>query len=353
MSSAWQTQTGARPILVRLISESTFTVRGHGVHSVYEDSLRVMTQMDEIQIVSGLRSLARPVVLHAHTIGPVALIRLLMHRGCRIVTANITPGSLIGSVRCPRPLLGLVGRYMRFVYNRTDGIIAVSQATAAEVAALKVRSPIIVTHNAIDNEPIQLLLSHRAELREIFGWKSALVVLAVGQIQPRKGVEEFLACASVFPQARFVWVGGMPFGLLTAEREKLRRACSAASSNVNFAGLLTRSDVFRYYAAADVFFLPSRQETFGLAALEAATAGLPLLLQDLDCYREWLGHAYRSGASVDEYVELLGQLTDPEIRKELGEQAKRAASHHGRQALITGLRLAYGLSAGCDEDQKQ
>jgi 1,2-diacylglycerol-3-alpha-glucose alpha-1,2-galactosyltransferase len=312
-----------------------------------------MTQSDEIQVVSGLRSLARPVILHAHTIGPVVLVRLLVHRGCRIVTAHITPGSLLGSVRCPRPLLGLVGKYMRFVYNRADSIIAVSQATAAEVAALKVRSPIIVTHNAIDNEPIQLLLSRRAELRAAFGWSAALVVLAVGQIQPRKGVEEFLACASALPQVHFVWVGGMPFGLLAAEREKLRRLCSAAPRNVNFAGLLPRPDVFRYYAAADVFFLPSHQETFGLAALEAATAGLPLLLRDLACYREWLDHAYLTAASVQEYVQLLAQLTDPKMRETLGERAKRAASGHGRQALITGLRMAYGLTARHGRDQQQ
>lgn len=329
---------------VRVISESTFTVQGHGVHSAYLDTIQAISQMDDVEMVSGMRSLGTSVILHAHTIGPTALVRMLIHRGYRIVNAHITPASFVGSIICARPLLGLVGRYMRFVYNRADSVIAVSQATATELAELKVRRPITVSHNAIDSQPILDLLSQRFELRGVLGWHRDVVVLAVGQIQPRKGVEEFLECAAALPRMRFVWVGGTQFGLLSAGRRGLRQSCAMAPNNVRFVGMLPRPDVFRYYAAADAFFLPSRQETFGLAALEAAMAGLPLVLRDLDCYREWLGRAYLSGTTIKEYVSLLRQLEDPGIRRALGAQAGLAASKHGRQALITGLRDAYDMA---------
>jgi 1,2-diacylglycerol-3-alpha-glucose alpha-1,2-galactosyltransferase len=324
-----------------VISESTFTAQGHGVHSAYLDTIQAISQMDDVEMVSGMRSLGTSVILHLHTIGPTALARMLIHRGHKIVTAHITPASLVGSIICVRPLLGLIGRYMRFVYNRADSVIAVSEATATELAELKVRRPITVSHNAIDSQPILDLLRRRVELRGVLGWHGDVVVLAVGQLQPRKGVEEFLECASALPRIRFVWVGGAQFGSLSAGRRGLRHICAMAPDNVRFVGILPRPDVFRYYVAADAFFLPSRQETFGLAALEAATASLPLLLRDLGCYREWLGRAYLSGTTIDEYVSLLRQLEDPGIRRALGAQAALAASEHGRSALITGLRDAY------------
>ncbi len=297
--------------------------------------------MPDVELVSGPRSLGRSVILHIHTIGPVALARMLVHPGHKLITAHITPASFLGSIRYAQLLLGLVGRYMRFVYNRADSILAVSEATAAELAALKVTRPITVSYNAIDDQPIRVLSSRRDELRDAFGWRDQLVVLAVGQLQPRKGVAEFLACAAALPWLRFIWVGGMQFGLLSAEREKLRRICSKAPNNVSFLGMMPRMDAFQYYVAADVFFLPSRQESFGLATLEAATAGLPLVLGNLGCYREWLDEAYLSGTSTEEYVELLRRLGNPQLRAALGERAAQVASLHGGQALITSLRDAY------------
>ncbi|RYZ32844.1 MAG: glycosyltransferase [Sphingobacteriales bacterium] len=44
-----------------------------------------------------------------------------------------------------------------------------------------------------------------------------------------------------------------------------------------------------YYAAADMFFLPSDQETFGLVILEAAAAGLPVMVRLLDDYADSFG----------------------------------------------------------------
>lgn len=331
--------------LVRLISESSFTVRGHGVHSIFEEYVKAISEMDDVNLISGIRSLNSSVILHSHTIGPIALARILIHPGFKEITAHITPSSLIDSIRLAEPFLGLLGRYMRFVYNRADRILAVSEATAAELSALKVHRPIDISYNAIDDRPIHALLSQRSRLRDLLGWQDQTVVLAVGQLQPRKGVAEFIECAAALPDLRFAWIGGAPFGVLSAQRGEMLRNCSMAPDNVRFLGAMPRADVFPYYAAADVFFLPSRQETFGLATLEAATAGLPLVLHDIECYRGWLGSAYMSGTCVEDYVGLLRRLQNKELRIALGENAAQVARGYGREALVKGLREAYGLAA--------
>jgi len=332
------------PTRVRVISESAFTVRGHGVHSIYEEHLKAISSMDDVELVSGARSLSRSVILYMHTVGPIALARMLIHRGPVVMAAHITPASFLGSIRGAGFLLGSISRYLRFVYNRASVIVAVSAAAAAELALLKVRPPVRVSHNAIDQRDIQGLLRSRESLRNQFGWHDQVIVLAVGQIQPRKGVREFVTCAAALPQLKFIWVGGMPFGLLSAERAQMLRMRSAAPPNVEFAGMKPRDEVFCHYAAADIFFLPSQHETFGLAVLEAAAAGLPLVISDLACYREWLGGAYLAGTSSAEYTGHLRKLAQPQFRDAQGEVAGHAAAGYGGQALTANLRDTFELA---------
>jgi glycosyltransferase involved in cell wall biosynthesis len=55
---------------------------------------------------------------------------------------------------------------------------------------------------------------------------------------------------------------------------------------VTFIGQAPIEDVYRWYGRAHAFLLPSRAETFGLAALEAAAASLPLVLSPLPAFKE-------------------------------------------------------------------
>ncbi|WP_248963297.1 glycosyltransferase [Sphaerisporangium perillae] len=207
------------------------------------------------------------------------------------------------------------------------------------------RGPILPMGNAIDDQRIRSLAGRRDDLRRAFDWDDRLVVLGVGQVQPRKGVEEFVSCARSLPHLRFVWVGGMQFGMISDARHDLTRLRENAPANVTFTGLVPREKVFEYCAAADVFFLPSKHETFGLATLEAATAALPVVVPDLPCYREWLKDAYLHARTVTEFVELLRSLEDPEVRATWANLASAAAEAHGSPALMHGLREAYLLAA--------
>jgi glycosyltransferase involved in cell wall biosynthesis len=53
-------------------------------------------------------------------------------------------------------------------------------------------------------------------------------------------------------------------------------------------------------AAAEVFAFPSTEEGFGLAAMEALAAGVPLVTSDLPVFREVFGDAGRYAASPPE-----------------------------------------------------
>jgi glycosyltransferase involved in cell wall biosynthesis len=53
-------------------------------------------------------------------------------------------------------------------------------------------------------------------------------------------------------------------------------------------GALSPEDIERLFRAADAFAFPSVKEGFGLAALEAVAAELPLVASDLDVFRGFL-----------------------------------------------------------------
>ena len=53
-------------------------------------------------------------------------------------------------------------------------------------------------------------------------------------------------------------------------------------------GALSANDIADLYAAADVFVFPSIWETFGLAAVEAGMAGMPMVVADLPVLHEVL-----------------------------------------------------------------
>ena len=53
-------------------------------------------------------------------------------------------------------------------------------------------------------------------------------------------------------------------------------------------GALEPDEIERLFRAADVFAFPSVKEGFGLAALEALAAGLPLVASDIDVFRGFL-----------------------------------------------------------------
>jgi UDP-glucose:(heptosyl)LPS alpha-1,3-glucosyltransferase len=81
------------------------------------------------------------------------------------------------------------------------------------------------------------------------------------------------------------------------------------------------------YCAADAFVLPSQYEGFALVTVEAAAAGLPLLVTNATGASEL---ARRAGGTpiardVDAYTSELRRLgDDPDMRRERGMEARRA-----------------------------
>ena len=143
--------------------------------------------------------------------------------------------------------------YLRNFYHQADHVIAVSEAAKAELVACGIRTPISVIPNGICAEAFERTAGSRERARvELDVGADEYVVLTVGQIQPRKGVDTFLEMARALPHVTFVWVGSTLFGSLSSSRGRLERDMAAAPPNVRFVGQLPREQVGSWYQAADV-----------------------------------------------------------------------------------------------------
>lgn len=283
---------------VNVISESGLAP-GQGVHSAFLDTVRQLKGYTEADVASN--SGRRADIVHLHTIGPYALLQALTRgRAGLVVTAHVTPDSFVGSLVGAKYWYGAAKMYLRWFYNLADAVLAVSGETMAEVKKMGVTKPVYLVPNTIVSADFAGSAEKRMQARKQLRLDGAkFVVLGVGQVQPRKAIGTFTDVARKLPELQFVWVGGMQFKGLAASNAEMQHLMDEPPVNLRFPGIVDRSEAVAWYRAADLFFLPSLQETFGLVIVEAAAAGLPVLLRDLPQYRETFSGGYESGDEAD------------------------------------------------------
>jgi N-acetyl-alpha-D-glucosaminyl L-malate synthase BshA len=223
-------------------------------------------------------------IVHAHYAVPHATVALLAQQ---VLASSAGAGN---SFRGPRPprvvttlhgtditLVGSDASYSEIVaysIERSDGVTAVSQSLAdATRAQLGVRRRIEVVPNFIDCD----LYRRRGEgkLRARFaGNDESKLLIHVSNFRPVKRIDavmEVFARVTRKVPARLLLVGDGP-ELATAHR--IARELGVADRTH---ALGAQEAVIPLLSIADVFLLPSAQESFGLAALEAMACGVPVV----------------------------------------------------------------------------
>jgi glycosyltransferase involved in cell wall biosynthesis len=116
-----------------------------------------------------------------------------------------------------------------------------------------------------------------AETKKRLGLEGKRVLLSVQRLQPRKGLADLLAAVpsivALRPEAHFLVVGEGP------EEENLKAQARALGieEHLTFAGFVADADLPTFYAAADLFVLPTLYEAFGLVYVDALSFGLPVV----------------------------------------------------------------------------
>ena len=187
---------------IAMISESEFSVQGHGVHTAYIELVNAFKKRSDVEVT--VNNFGRADVRHIHTVGPYSLAHLLFGRGKKVVSAHVVPESFVGSLVGAQYWLPLARVYLRWFYNRADVVLAVSDETKMGLKSLGVKKPIEVFYNVIDTSRYSTTPDQKDAAREKMGIAhDAWIVTSNGQVQPRKRVDTFVRLAQELPEMTF------------------------------------------------------------------------------------------------------------------------------------------------------
>ena len=269
-------------------------------------------------------------VLHLHWIGPKSYYHFRQAKKLGkpvVVTAHSTAETSKGSVTFSELFNPLVRSYMRHLYDNVDLMIAPSPYTKMLLQETGISSRIEVVSNGVDDRRFCMQGVQQGEFRRKYGL-NRFTILSVGQVIPRKGVNDFLEVADALPQFDFIWLGERLSPWLTFYPH-MHRAVERAPDHVKFLGFV--EGVESAYADADLFFFPSLAENQPLALLEASSMGLPMVLRNIPAYADWLLHGRHcfKADSIQEFVEYIRLLaSDATLRRKHSQELLHLAHQH-------------------------
>jgi glycosyltransferase involved in cell wall biosynthesis len=244
-----------------------------------------------------------------------------------------------------------------------DRIITNSAYTAAWVRSVAPRARLEVVHNPVDLARFDPDRIDRAQARERIGEAGSRRILlgVVAQLSPWKGqdtaVEALAALREQGLDAQLLLIGSAKFVARATRFDneafvaRLRTLIASRGLEDRVSLLGERSDVPELMRALDVLLLPSEQEPFGRALIEAMAMGVPVLATNVggppEIVQEGVQGYLLAPHEPDAWAAAIrGIVEHPERAQEMGragrERAARAfsAEQHARAVLDVYRRAA-------------
>ena len=168
----------------------------------------------------------------------------------------------------------------------------------------------------------QLMFENRNIYRNELGLNDEIVVFSVGQMIPRKGYDILAkACKYLNSKVKIIIAGGYP-------EDNVKQIIEENHiTNMKFIGFKKKDELAKYFAASDIFVLPTRYDIWGLVINESMSFGLPIISTD-KC------------AAADELINIFdnGIIVPIEDEKQLAKAIDTLANDKN-------LRLRYGKNS--------
>ena len=192
----------------------------------------------------------------------------------------------------------------------------------------------------------KLGLCTRSEARAMFALpQDATIIGCVARLHPDKNHAASIRLLAARPHWHLAIAGQ---GAQRSELEDLA-AGLGVSSRLHFKGELSASQLSEFLRSLDAFVFPSRLETFGLAAVEAAQAGNPVVCNDLPVLREVLAvegapcALFVDVSDTVEFAKTVNRILDDEVlRSELVARGRRLIERYSLEAMVGGYSRLLG-----------
>jgi N-acetyl-alpha-D-glucosaminyl L-malate synthase BshA len=283
-------------------------------------------------------------IVHSHYAIPYATSAFLakeMLKTCdqdlrTITTLHGTDITLVG-------LMPSLHEITRFSISVSDGITAVSEFLRAEtLKAFKITKPIAVVHNFVDCNEFRP--ARNESVRRRFAEPEEKLIVHVSNFRKVKNIPTVI---DVFDRVRktckskLLLIGDGP------EAEAIKRMVEERGIEEIVIFLGDRESVADILPMGDVFLLPSEHESFGLAALEAMSSGVPPVTSNIgglhEVIREGETGYLRDPHDADGMSEVvINLLDDDELRSRVGFKARESAKRDfGKDKIVAEYRSFY------------
>jgi N-acetyl-alpha-D-glucosaminyl L-malate synthase BshA len=286
-------------------------------------------------------------VVHAHYAVP--------HATAAYLARQILEASLPATVPVPKVITTLHGtditligsdpsysETVAFSIDRSDGVTAVSESLKSDTyATLPVTSDIRVIPNFLDCEAHHRV--HAEPLRARLAPRGEKLVIHVSNFRPVKRAD---AVIEVFRRirssldARLLLVGDGP------DLDKAMRLAGDLGLERSVEALGEQDQILPLLSVSDLFLLPSAQESFGLAALEAMACEVPVVASRVGGLPEVIDHGVTGFLHSPEDLEGMAAsglaiLTDPDLALRISTAARTTVSEQFCADLIVPVYEAY------------
>lgn len=297
------------------------------------------------RLVGMMRRLKPDVVLTFQHFGNIVAAPAARLAGVDRIIANhvSAPATITPAVRAIDRLLGRIGVY--------DVITANSRETWRDYQsypASYTKRMVLVPHGFAN----KLSTLDKAAARAAFDLPAdAPVIGSVARLHPLKCLDHALWILPQLPGCHIAIAGQGP----DAERLRCIADELGMTDRVHFAGELEPARIGDFLVALDAFVFPSSAETFGLAAVEAAQAGVPVIANDIPVLREVLeidGAACARLVDTSDpqaFSEAVSEvLGNPGIADGLSRLGRRLSERHSLAAMVEAYRelVMSGRQAG-------
>lgn len=332
-------------IRINMFSQAD-SVAGQGVGAAYLELIRLLRThlVDDFYVT--INKYGRSDLTHYHTINPTYFANSFSPaRGRKIGYVHFLPDTLEGSIKLPGVAKKVFYQYVIDFYKRMDQIVVVNPIFIDKLAEYGLdRNKIRYIPNFVAKSEFyeQTQAKKNATRQELGIPQDKFVVFGDGQVQARKGVDDFAKLAEANPDYQFIWAGGFSFGKITDGYDHFKQLVENPPKNLTFTGIIDREKLVDYLNMADLFFLPSFDELFPMSVLEAFSCGTPVLLRDLDLYRAIIDGYYLAGKDFAEMNEQLRfAATRPEVLARQQELSRKASQQYSEDHLAEIWRDFY------------
>lgn len=179
-------------------------------------------------------------------------------------------------------------------------------------------------------------LEEKKRLRNELGLPDVFIILGVGQIIPRKGWDILIKALKYVNEDISLYIVG---GKATEEYINLIKS-ESMEKRIMFIPFLASEKIMKYYCAADVFVLPTREDIWGLVVNEAMGKALPVITTNkcvagLELVKDHENGIIVDSDNVDALAKAINELHNRELLTQYSENALQRSREYTVEAMVS------------------